>query len=289
MKLAADIPVHHLRNGVHMPTLGFGTYQLRGDAAYEPVKTALRLGYRHVDTAAIYKNEEAVGRGIKDSGVPRENIFLTSKLFKTDQGYEQAKAAFAASLQRLGTDYLDLYLIHWPGVEDIPGDSPENVHRRRASWKAIEELHKAGKIRAIGVSNFTKEQIQDLKAHSTIVPMVNQIEYHPRLQSEVLHEYMKTENIVLEAYQSLGQGRLIGHATVTAVAGEVGKSTSQVLLRWAIQKGAVIIPKSSHEDRIKENMGVFGWALSAAQMGKIDEMNDRHRYDWNPETIIASI
>ena len=253
-----------LNNGVEMPILGFGVYQIPDAAVCErSVLDALEAGYRLVDTAAAYMNEEAVGRAIKRSGIPRKDLFVTTKLWVQDAGYERAKAAFEKSLKKLQLDYLDLYLIHQP-FGDVHG-----------AWRAMQELHHAGKIRAIGVSNFTPDRLVDLIVHNEVVPAVNQVETHPFCQQIEAAELMKKEGVQIESWGPFAEGRngLFGDEVLKAIAAEHSRSVAQVVLRWLVQRGVVAIPKSVHRERIVENLAVFDFALTREDMDRIASLD----------------
>lgn len=249
-----------LNNGVEMPLLGFGVYQIPDAAVCErSVLDALAAGYRLVDTAAAYLNEEAVGRAIKRGGVPRNELFVTTKLWVQDAGYESAKAAFEKSLKRLGLDYLDLYLIHQP-YGDVYG-----------AWRAMEELCREGRARAIGVSNFPPDRLVDLIVHNEIVPAVNQVETHPFCQQREAAEVMKREGVQIEAWGPFAEGRngLFQNEVLASIAAAHERSVAQVVLRWLAQRGVVAIPKSVHKERIVENFSVFDFSLTEDEMARI--------------------
>ncbi len=260
-----------LATGATLPRVGLGVWQARVGEAKTAVIEAIRQGYRHVDTACIYQNEGDVGAAIRDCGVPRDQIFVTTKLWNDDQGYDRALRAADASLQRLGLAYVDLYLIHWP----VP-------KRRLESWRALEQLHADGRARAIGVSNFLVPHLEELVAASTIKPHVNQIELHPFLQRRDTVALCKQHGIALEAYSPLTRGEKLGDPTVVAVAREVGRSPAQVLLRWGIQHDLVVLPKSVHAARIAENAALFDFALDAAQMARLDALEANLATGWDP-------
>ncbi|MFD1178385.1 aldo/keto reductase [Paenibacillus puldeungensis] len=246
-----------LNNGVEMPILGFGVYQIPDAMECEQsVYDALMAGYRLIDTAAAYQNEEAVGRAIKRSGVPREEIFVTTKLWIQDAGYESAKQAFAKSLQKLQLDYLDLYLIHQP-FGDVYG-----------SWRAMEELYHEGKIRAIGVSNFQMDRLVDLMIHNKVTPAVNQIETHPFNQQIESAKYMKENSVQIESWGPFAEGRnnIFQNEVLVSIAEKYNKSVAQVILRWLTQRDVVVIPKSVHKERIIENFNIFDFTLSGEDM-----------------------
>jgi len=253
-----------LNNGVEMPILGFGVYQMTdANECERSVYDALTTGYRLIDTAASYLNEEAVGRAIKRSGVPREEIFITTKLWVQDTGYEKTKKAFEKSLQRLQLDYLDLYLIHQP-FGDIYG-----------SWRAMEEKYREGKIRAIGVSNFQMDRLIDLIIHNDVVPAVNQVETHPFCQQIEGADFMKENGVQIESWGPFAEGRnnLFQNEVLVSIAQKYNKSVAQVVLRWLIQREVVVIPKSVHKERIVENINVFDFELSQEDMGTIAELD----------------
>jgi diketogulonate reductase-like aldo/keto reductase len=263
-----------LSNGVTMPMLGFGTFKVPdGEVTVQSVKTALESGYRHVDTAAVYQNERGVGEGIRCSGIARDEIFLTSKVWNADQGYDATLRAFDASMQRLGFDCLDLYLIHWP--------KPLN----RETWRAMEKLYKEKRIRAIGVSNFHIHHLEDLFAACEIKPMVNQIEFHPRLVQPHLLEFCKKHDIQFEAWSPLMQGEIFDIPLLNDLAAKYGRTVAQIVLRWDIQKGVVTIPKSTREERIKENMEIFDFEIDAEDMTAIDALDKGRRVGSDPDNF----
>ncbi|MBU9723013.1 MULTISPECIES: aldo/keto reductase [Bacillaceae] len=264
-----------LHNGVKMPWFGLGVFKVQdGAEAVESVKAAIKHGYRSIDTAAIYQNEEGVGQGIKASGVPREELFITSKLWNADQGYDSALEAFETSLKKLDLDYLDLYLIHWPGPDK---------NKFIESWKALEKLYKDGKVRAIGVSNFKIHHLEALMSQTEIKPMVNQVEYHPHLGQLELLDFCRKQEIQLEAWSPLKQGQLLDEPTLTAIGEKYGKSAAQVILRWDLQTGVVTIPKSVKEHRIVQNSDIFDFELSAEDMAEIAALNKEERVGADPD------
>ncbi|MCR6596098.1 glyoxal/methylglyoxal reductase [Bacillus halotolerans] len=265
-----------LHNGVKMPWFGLGVFKVEnGSEATESVKAAIKNGYRSIDTAAVYKNEEGVGIGIKESGVAREELFITSKVWNEDQGYDTTLAAFEKSLERLQLDYLDLYLIHWPGKD-----------KYKDTWRALEKLYKDGKIRAIGVSNFQVHHLEELLKDAEIKPMVNQVEFHPRLTQKELRDYCKKQGIQLEAWSPLMQGQLLDNEVLTQIAEKYNKSVAQVILRWDLQHEVVTIPKSIKEHRIIENADIFDFELSQEDMDKIDALNQDERVGPNPDELL---
>jgi diketogulonate reductase-like aldo/keto reductase len=261
-----------LNSGVEMPLLGLGVYQTpQGKATEEAVRFALDIGYRHIDTAALYGHEEDVGRGVRSSGLPREQVFVTTKLWNSDHGYESAIDACGQSLGTLGLEYIDLYLIHWP----VPG-------LRDESWRALIELKKRGLCRSIGVSNYTVRHLEELLEKSGVVPDVNQVEFNPFLYQKELLEYCRGKKIQLEAYSPLTRGQKLRDRTVVEVARSHSKSAAQVMIRWSLQHGLVVIPKSSKKERIRENSDVFDFELSAAEMARLDSLGESLRTDWDP-------
>ena len=261
-----------LNDGQSIPQIGLGVWQA-AHGTREAVLTALRLGYRHIDTAYVYGNEADVGWAIRESGIPRDQIFVTTKLWNDQQGYDAARRAFQVSLRRLGLEYVDLYLLHWP----VQG-------KRLDSWEALEELHDEGLARSIGVSNFLVPHLQELLDHCHHKPAVNQIELTPFLQRREIQALCGKHDIVLESYSPLTRGQRLGHAVVTAIAREVGRTPAQVLLRWGIQHGFVVLPKSIHAERIAENADLFGFELPAAAMAKLDALEEGFVTGWNPAT-----
>lgn len=263
-----------LQNGVKMPQLGLGVWRAKdGEEVERAVQSALENGYRSIDTAAIYKNEDGVGRALARSGVPREDLFITTKVWNSDQGYDSTLAAFEESRKKLGLDYIDLYLIHWP----VAGKYKE-------TWKALETLYRDGKVRAIGVSNFQVHHLKDLIADSSITPMVNQVEFHPLLTQEDVRAYCREHNIQLEAWSPLMQGNL-DHPVLTELAAAYGKSPAQIILRWDLQHGIVTIPKSVTPSRIAENADVFDFELKADDMAKLDALNENRRFGPDPDNF----
>lgn len=261
--------IYKLNNGVEIPCIGFGTWQSTGEEAYNAVLQALKAGYRHIDTAAVYNNEEMVGKAIKDSGVKREDIFLTTKLWNDVRGYEDTKAACLESMKKLGVDYLDLYLIHWPNPIKY---REHHLDLNVESYRAMEDLMKEGKIRAIGVSNFLIHHLEDLISRVSIKPQVNQIKLHPGLIQKEVIEYCKKQNILLEAYSPLGTGKIFEVEELAQIAAKYNKSIAQVCIRYSLQKGFLPLPKSTHENRIIENANVFDFNLTDEDMTLIDNL-----------------
>lgn len=263
-----------LSNEVKMPWLGLGVWRVQnGEEVERAVKAAIGAGYRSIDTAAAYGNEEGVGRAIKECGVPREQLFVTTKVWNSMQGYDSTLRAFEESRRKLGLDYIDLYLVHWP----VKG-------KYKQTWKALEKLYKDGNVRAIGVSNFQVHHLEDLMADSEIVPMVNQVEFHPLLSQRELREFCRAKGIQLEAWSPLMQGHL-DVPEIAAIARKYGKSPAQIVLRWDLQHGVVTIPKSVTESRIRENANVFDFELSAEDMETIDGLNKNHRFGPDPDNF----
>ncbi|WP_089153390.1 aldo/keto reductase [Paenibacillus rubinfantis] len=269
-----------LNNEVHMPWLGLGVYLAKeGDEVVQAVKAAIRAGYRSIDTASAYRNEEGVGQGVrealKENGLRREDLFITSKVWNSDQGYETTLKSFDDSLKRLGLDYLDLFLVHWP----VKG-------KYKDTWRALEKVYAEGKVRAIGVSNFQIHHLEDLLSEAKIVPAVNQVEFHPYLTQKDLLRYCLEKGIQLEAWSPLGQGNLLEHEILQGIAAKYGKTVAQVILRWDLQLGVVTIPKSVREARIIENADVFDFELSAEDIQAIDELNRNQRFGSDPDKNI---
>jgi 2,5-diketo-D-gluconate reductase A len=272
-----DIPDVPLRGGVEIPQLGFGVFQVPPADTEEVVLRALRAGYRHVDTAAAYRNEAAVGRAIRASGLAREEVFVTTKCFNDDQGYEESRRAFDASLERLELDRVDLYLIHWP----VP------AHDRYVdTWRTFVELQSEGRARAIGVSNFQPDHLDQIIAETGVTPAVNQIELHPRLQQPELRRKHERLGIVTEAWSPLAQGQVLDDPAIVELAERHGKTPGQVVIRWHLQLGNVVFPKSVTPERIEQNIDVFDFELSAAEMAAIEKLDRGERTGPDPDTFI---
>jgi diketogulonate reductase-like aldo/keto reductase len=281
-RLKADSKLK-FNNGVEIPVLGLGVWKMQDGREVENAVTwALEAGYRHIDTAKIYGNETGVGRAIADSKLPREQIFVTTKLWNADQGYEPALRAIDESLSRLGMDYVDLYLIHWPFSSNIPVARQLQGHNRQETWRAMEEILKSGKARAIGVSNYTVEHLEEMRNYAKIMPAVDQVEFHPFLYQTELLAYCKKNDIVLEAYSPLAHGKKLTDPRIAAVAQKYGKTNAQVLIRWSLQRGCVALPKSTHQDRIKENINVFDFELNTEDMVALDGLHENLRTCWDP-------
>jgi diketogulonate reductase-like aldo/keto reductase len=261
-----------LSNGVKMPWLGLGVWQVEeGMEVISAVKTAIKEGYRSIDTAAVYGNEEGVGKAIRECGVPREELFITTKLWNSNQGYESTLKAFSSSMKKLGLDYLDLYLIHWP----VKGKYTD-------TWRAFEKLYRDGSVRAIGVSNFHVHHLLDLFETAGTIPMVDQIEYHPLLTQKEVRSFCKKNRIQMEAWSPLMQGRL-NIPLLSELAGKYGKTPAQIVLRWDLQNEVVTIPKSVQAARIAENRDIFDFELSEDDMASIEELNQNRRFGADPD------
>lgn len=268
-----------LHNGVKMPGFGLGVFKVEeGQELVAAVKAAIRHGYRSIDTAAVYQNEAGVGTAIREaleeSLVKREELFVTSKLWNADQGYDSALAAFDATMDKLGLDYLDLYLIHWP----VKGKYKE-------SWRALETLYREGRVKAIGVSNFQIHHLQDVMEGAEIKPMVNQVEFHPRLTQKELLQFCREQGIQLEAWSPLMQGELLNDPMLQEIGAKYGKTVAQVILRWDLQHGVITIPKSTKEARIIENASIYDFSLSEEEMNRIDGLNEDRRVGPDPDNF----
>jgi diketogulonate reductase-like aldo/keto reductase len=265
-----------LRGGSKMPWLGLGTWRSTGNEANQAVRWALEIGYRHIDTASAYGNEREVGAGVRASGVKRQDVFITTKLWNDDQrqGYDRCLAAFAESLKRLGTDYLDLYLLHWP----VQGHFAD-------SWRALEKLHRDGRARAIGVSNFMIHHLKELLKSATVVPMVNQVEFHPWLVQPELLDFCRKHDIVEEAWSPLIRGKVAEIPELQRLAGKYCKTPAQIALRWNMQHGVVTIPKSVHRARIEENSNIFDFKLTPQEMAAIDAQDRKQRVGPDPDNF----
>ena len=264
-----------LHNGVEMPYFGLGVYLSKdGQEVINAIKWAVDAGYRHIDTASIYKNEEGVGIGVKEASVAREELFVVSKVWNSDQGYESTLKAFDESLKRLGMDYLDLYLIHWP----VEGKYKE-------TWRALEKLYAEGRVRAIGVSNFLQHHLEDLMADAEVVPMVNQMEFHPYLVQQELLDFCNKNTIQYEAWSPMMQGKIFGMEAFEAMAKKYGKTIAQIVLRWDLQKGVVTIPKSTKKERIESNAAIFDFEITQEDMELLDAMDRQQRFGPDPDTF----
>lgn len=261
-----------LNNGVTIPCVGYGTFRTPADVAEQAVADAIEVGYRHIDTAAVYGNEEAVGKGIKDSGIDRHRLFVTSKLWNTERGYESTKKALDESLEKLGMDYLDLYLIHWPANQKHFGDRAAEINAE--TWRAMEDAYHEGKIRALGLSNFMPHHVIDLMKTAKVAPTVDQIEVHPGWPHTQEVKYLQAHNILVEAWGPLGgQGaKVLTNPTMEKLAAKYGKTTAQISLRWILQQGVLPLPKSVHPDRMVQNTQIFDFELSDEDMKTISEL-----------------
>jgi diketogulonate reductase-like aldo/keto reductase len=271
MTLAIETRVS-MNHGGDIPVFGLGVYAAgAGAGTRDAVAWALESGYRHIDTASFYGNEKEVGDTVRESGIARENIFVTTKLWNSDHGYDNALRAFDQSLARLGMDYVDLYLIHWP-VEGLRGES----------WRALEKILEQGRARAIGVSNYTVRHLEELLAGCNTVPAVNQVEFSPFLYQRDLFEWCRDHDIVLEAYSPLAKGQILQDGELAKVAERNRRTPAQILIRWALQRGLVVIPKSSNRERIRENAAVFDFELSSGDMAELDALDRGYRSTWDP-------
>jgi 2,5-diketo-D-gluconate reductase A len=268
-----------LNNGVSIPQLGLGVFQVPPADAQRVVETALEAGYRHIDTAAAYNNEDGVGAAIKASGLPRQDVFVTTKLRNGNQGYSEALVAYDESCERLGLDQIDLYLIHWP----YP-----SADRYVDSWRALERLHAEQRVRAIGVSNFLPEHLKRLLAETAVVPAVNQIELHPTYQQREVANFSGNHSVAVEAYSPLGQGADLEHPTVVGLAEKYSRTPAQVVLRWHLQRGHIVIPKSNSADRITSNFDVFTFSLTDDEVNSVTAMEDGNRIGSDPRTFALS-
>lgn len=268
------VPEIEFNDGFKIPQFGLGVFLMKDKAEFmEAVKWALEAGYRHFDTAAFYGNEQWLGEALADSGLSRDEFFVTSKVWNCDHGYDETMAAFDKSLQKLGLDYLDLYLIHWPSDHYIE------------TWQAMEELQKAGKVKSIGVSNFKEHHLEDLMAHTDVKPVIDQVETHPYFQQKELVKYLHDHNIAHEAWSPMGRGSdgIFEDTVLKAIAAKHHKTVAQVILRWHIQRKTVVIPKSIHQARLKENIDIFDFELTNEDMQKIAELDTRKRIYRDPD------
>ncbi|HKB85752.1 MAG TPA: aldo/keto reductase [Ignavibacteriaceae bacterium] len=264
-----------LNNNIEIPRLGFGVYLAKpGKETFNAVTWALEAGYRHIDTARAYKNEGEVGKAIKESSIKREDVFVTTKLWNQDQGYESALKAFDASLDDLGFEYVDLYLIHWP----VEG-------KRRESWRALEKIYSEGRAKSIGVSNYTIKHLKEMDGYTAIKPVINQVEFHPFLYQEDLLEYCKIKEVRLEAYSPLARAEKLDNPDINEMAKKYSKSAAQIMIKWSLQHDLVVIPKSVHKERIKENADVFDFEIAENDMEKLNSLNEELRIAWDPTHV----
>jgi 2,5-diketo-D-gluconate reductase A len=260
-----NVPNITLNDGKTIPQLGFGVWQVENEEATTAVAEAIRVGYRLIDTAEGYDNEEGVGKAISEAEVSRDNLFITSKLRNGAHDYDEAIKAFELSVEKLGLDYLDMFLIHWP----VPGQD-----KYVDAWRAFVDLQKQGRIRSIGVSNFLPEYIDRIVDATGVVPVINQVELHPKYQQRNLRQYHEQNNIALECYSPLGSGAVLKESVLEEIAEKHGKSVSQIILRWELDQGLIVIPKSTHAERIQQNIDVFGFSLDEEDKRRIDELDD---------------
>ncbi|MBN1778477.1 MAG: aldo/keto reductase [Clostridiales bacterium] len=281
MKSVTD--TYTLSNGVKIPSIGFGTWQVEnGTQAVSAVRTAIELGYRHIDTAEGYGNEESVGEAVRQSGVKREDVFITSKLWNSEHGYKRTLAAFDKTMRKLDMEYLDLFLIHWPNPIAFRNNWQE---ANAGTWKAFEELYKAGRIRSIGLSNFHRHHIEALLKTATITPMVNQIRLCPGDTQDEVVDYSRSQGMILEAYSPLGVGRIFAIPEMRELAAKYGRTIAQVAIRWSLQRGYLPLPKSTHPARIKENLQVFDFELTDSDVRLIADLKGAAGYSSDPDTI----
>lgn len=266
---------HRLNNDYLIPAIGIGTYKTKpGKETLESLEFALEIGYRHIDTAAFYGNEKYVGQAIKNSGIKREEIFVTTKLWNDDHGFKNAISAFEQSYNNLGIDYIDMYLIHWP----VSG-------RRLETWRALEKLYGEGVVKSIGVSNYTIKHLQETLNKSEIKPVINQVEMHPFLHQNELVEFCEKHNVKVSAYSPLTRGEKFSNPVIKKLANKYDKSPAQIMIRWALQRGLVVIPKSVTKERIKENIEVFDFIISSEDMELINSLNSDYRITWDPSNV----
>ncbi|MGC8803335.1 MAG: aldo/keto reductase [Bacteroidales bacterium] len=261
-----------LNNGVQMPYFGLGVYLIPNREVIKAIHWALDCGYRLIDTAALYENEEGVGEAVRNASIPRAEIFVTTKVWNSDQGYDSTLRAFDASLRRLGLDYVDLYLIHWPVVD-----------KYKQTWKALEKIYREGRARAIGVSNFLIHHLEDLASSAEILPMVNQVEFHPLLVQQPLLDYCHRKGIQFQSWSPFMRGDIFDIPLLQQLARQYNKTVAQLVLRWNLQKGVLVIPKSAHKERIEANAQIFDFEISEADMRKIDQLDKTYRIGAHPD------
>jgi 2,5-diketo-D-gluconate reductase A len=273
----ATVPTITLNNGIEIPQIGFGVYQVPPEETRDAVQAALEVGYRHIDTAEMYGNEKGVGEGIRASGVPREEVFVTSKLNNGFHAHDDALKAFDGTLEALGSDYVDLFLIHWP----LPGIDVDYVE----TWKALEEIYESGRAKSIGVSNFNAHHLRKLHGETEVVPAVNQIEVHPYLAQDELRAFNAQHQIATEAWSPIAQGKVLDDPTILRVAERYGKTASQVTLRWHVQRGDIVFPKSVTRSRVEENFDIFDFELSEDDLREITALDRNERTGPDPDTF----
>jgi methylglyoxal/glyoxal reductase len=272
MKIDSTIEAN---NGVQIPRLGLGMFRSpRGQKSFSTVQYALQFGYRHIDTATIYHNEREVGNGVRESGIPRDQIFITTKLWNEDHGYDKTLRGFDKSLKELNLEYVDLYLIHWP----VSG-------KRKDSWKALQKIYQEGRCRAIGVSNYLIRHIEELLSETDVIPAVNQVEFHPFLYQKELLEYCRSKQILLEAYSPLTKGQRLNDPSLVKVANKYNKTVAQILIRWGLQHDLIVLAKSNKVERIEENASVFDFKINGEDMTFLDSLNENYRSSWDPSDV----
>lgn len=267
-----------------MPVIGLGVWKIKeGEEVENAVKFALNAGYRLVDTAKIYNNEQGVGKALQTYGLLREEFFVTTKVWNEDQGYESTLKAIDESLKKLDLSYVDLYLVHWPTAS---ADTKISINKREETWRAMEEIYKSGKAKAIGVSNYTMSHLEEMNHYATVMPAVNQVEFNPFLFQEGLLNYCKKHNIVLEAWSPLVQSKRLEDARISEIARIYNKTNAEILIRWSLQHGCVVIPRSTKEAHIKENMNIFDFEISPENMKKIDMLDENLRLGSDPSNLL---
>jgi len=274
-----------LNNGLVMPLIGLGTFLATPDEVRVAIPYALDAGYRHIDTAAIYRNESAIGEALKDRGIKREDLFITSKVPPSHLSFDGATESCLTSLKDLEVDYLDLLLIHWPSKAKLKKESSKHAAFREGAWEALETLYAQGKCKAIGVSNYTLDHLIQMESYCQVMPAVNQVECHPYLQQKPLREWCKKKGILVEAYTSLGQGELLRDAVVKGIAAKHSRTPAQVLLRWGLQSDLAVIPKSVTKERIESNIQLYDFSLDEGDMNSLATLERNHHYCWDPTDI----
>lgn len=281
--MSSSLKYFSLSNNTQIPSIGFGTWLIEnGDSAVKNISDALKCGYRHIDTAAAYGNEESVGRAIRESGIDRSEIFVTSKVWNTERGYDKALAAFDKTMEKLGLDYLDLYLVHWPCNV---GSREEWSKVNSETWCALEKLYKDKRVKAIGVSNFKVHHLEELLKSCSVVPMVNQIEFHPGFMQKEILDCCQRNNILVEAWSPLGRGRMAASELLQELSGKYGKSIAQICIRWCLQNGVLPLPKTVTQSRMVENADVFDFEISVEDMNRINSMEQFGWSGHDPDTF----